>query len=179
LAASPGDGRKRNRAATNEIERDATAATIRGDAGSPSASTRTSADSKGRFQYAYAYNGKQSKSSPIAFQTPLNIILIRINETQAHNQTNTKSKQTKRFRSLLQRAEDICLSRTNADSTFPASVRSSRAGIITGLILTAIGIIAALRWPEPRDSVRPQFFAVAGDKPMLHPGFCGTWRCAV
>jgi hypothetical protein len=44
------------------------------------------------------------------------------------------------------------------------------AGIITGLILTAIGIIAALHWPEPRDSVRPQFFAVAGDKPMLHPG---------
>jgi hypothetical protein len=43
------------------------------------------------------------------------------------------------------------------------------AGIMTGLVLTALGIIVALLLPEPHDSVRPHFFAAVGDRPMLHP----------
>jgi hypothetical protein len=44
------------------------------------------------------------------------------------------------------------------------------AGIFAGLILTALGIIAAMWWPESKhDSVRPQFFAAVGDRPMRHP----------
>jgi hypothetical protein len=44
------------------------------------------------------------------------------------------------------------------------------SGNVFGLVLSAVGIIVALRWPEPkRDPVRPEFYAVAGDGPILHP----------
>src|ERR1700751_1754857 len=37
------------------------------------------------------------------------------------------------------------------------------AGIVSGLVVTALGIIVAMCLPEPRHSVRPQFFAAVGD----------------
>jgi hypothetical protein len=42
-------------------------------------------------------------------------------------------------------------------------------GIGTGILASILTTIAILRWPHERDPVRPRFYAVAGDRPVLHP----------
>jgi hypothetical protein len=43
------------------------------------------------------------------------------------------------------------------------------SGVAAGLVINAIGVIVLLCLPQRRDPVRPEFYAVAGDGPILHP----------